>query len=77
MGTQWHGMGRKMMVLDVFRDSIKRSTEILSKYDINLYDLIMNGDESTFEQTIPSFIGIASIQVRNLIAICNFLLIFC
>ncbi|CAL1537406.1 unnamed protein product [Lymnaea stagnalis] len=63
MGTQWHGMGRKMMELDIFRESIQRSTQILSRYDINLYDLIMNGDESTFEKTIPSFIGIASIQV--------------
>ncbi|XP_055874982.1 fatty acid synthase-like [Biomphalaria glabrata] len=63
MGTQWHGMGRKMMELDVFRESIMRSTQTLSRYDINLYDLIMNGNETTFEKTIPSFIGIASIQV--------------
>ena len=63
MGTQWHGMGRKMMELDIFRQSIQRSSKTLSQYDIDLYDLIMNGDETTFDQTIPSFIGIASIQV--------------
>ncbi|GFO47692.1 fatty acid synthase-like [Plakobranchus ocellatus] len=63
MGTQWHGMGRKMMELDIFRESILRSTKTLSQYNLNLYELIMNGDETTFDQTIPSFIGIASIQI--------------
>ncbi|RUS90834.1 hypothetical protein EGW08_001453, partial [Elysia chlorotica] len=63
MGTQWHGMGRKMMELDIFRQSIQRSSKTLSQYNVDLYDLIMNGDETTFDQTIPSFIGIASIQV--------------
>lgn len=63
MGTQWHGMGRKMMELDIFRQSIQKSSKTLSQYGIDLYDLIMNGDETTFDQTIPSFIGIASIQV--------------
>lgn len=63
MGCQWHGMGRKMMQLSVFHDSILKSAKALSRYDIDLYDLIMNGNEDTFEQTIPSFIGITSIQV--------------
>ncbi|XP_005094185.1 fatty acid synthase [Aplysia californica] len=63
MGTQWHGMARKMMEIEVFRESILRSTKTLSQYDLNLYELLMNGDETTFDQTIPSFIGIASIQV--------------
>lgn len=65
MGTQWHAMGRKMMELDVFHESIIKSSKTLSRYNIDLYDLIINGDETTFDQTIPSFIGIASMQVRQ------------
>lgn len=63
MGTQWHGMGRKMMELQAFKESILRSSKTLSEFGVDLYDMIMNGDESTFDQTIASFIGIASIQV--------------
>ena len=63
MGTQWHGMGRKMMELQVFRESMQRSSKTLSELGIDLYDMVMNGDETIFDQTIPSFIGIASIQV--------------
>ena len=62
MGTQWHGMGRNMMALDVFKESILRSDAVLKPY-LNLYELMMNGDENTFENTINTFTCIAAIQV--------------
>lgn len=63
MGTQWHGMGRDMMVFDVFRDSILRSDTVLSAHGVNLHDLIMTAEEAAFEDTVNSFICIAAIQV--------------
>ncbi|XP_060583977.1 fatty acid synthase-like [Ruditapes philippinarum] len=63
MGTQWHGMGRKMMEIDTFKSSILRSDAVLKPYNLNLFDMLMNGDESTFEDTVNSFVGIAAIQV--------------
>ncbi|XP_062589750.1 fatty acid synthase-like [Saccostrea cucullata] len=63
MGTQWHGMGRDMMVIDVFRNSILKSDVVLSVYGVKLYDLMMNAEESAFENTVNSFICIAAIQV--------------
>lgn len=66
MGTQWHGMGRDMMVFDVFRDSIMKSDAVLSTYGVSLYDLIMTAEESVFENTVNSFICIAAIQVLKL-----------
>ncbi|WAQ95725.1 FAS-like protein [Mya arenaria] len=63
MGTQWHGMGRKMMDIDIFRESILRSDKVLQSCGVKLYSLLMNGDESTFENTVNSFVGIAAIQV--------------
>ena len=63
MGTQWHGMGRDLMQLDVFRDSILKSDATLKQHGIQLYDLIMTGEETAFEQTLNSFVGIAAIQV--------------
>ncbi|XP_041363356.1 fatty acid synthase-like [Gigantopelta aegis] len=63
MGTQWLGMGRQMMKLDAFRHSILKCEAYLRPHGIMLFDLLMNGDENTFENTIHSFVGIAAIQV--------------
>ena len=63
MGTQWHGMGRDLMQLDTFKQSIMRSDAILRQHGLQLYDMLMNGDQSTFNQTLNSFVGIAAIQV--------------
>ena len=63
MGTQWHGMGRDLMQLDVFRQSIMESDAVLQPYGLRLYDLLMTGDEDAFNDTLNSFIGIAAIQV--------------
>jgi fatty acid synthase len=63
MGTQWPNMGRDLMALDVFRQSITRSNAVLERFDIHLYDLLMDAKEDSFVNTINSFIGIAAIQV--------------
>lgn len=63
MGSQWHGMGKKMMQLQEFKNSILRTNKYLIPYNVDMYDLIMNGDEKTFDETIPSFVGITTIQV--------------
>ena len=63
MGTQWGGMGRDCMQLEVFYKSIMNSEQALKPYGISIYDLIMNGDTATFENTLNSFVGIAAIQV--------------
>lgn len=57
-------MGRKMMENEVFRQSIMKSDEVLKPYNINLYDMLMEGEEATFENTVNSFVGIAAIQVE-------------
>lgn len=63
MGTQWHGMGRELMQVDAFKQSILRSDAVLSRHGLKLFDMLMNGDEHTYENTLNSFVGIAAIQV--------------
>ncbi|XP_050392804.2 fatty acid synthase [Patella vulgata] len=63
MGTQWFGMGKTMMELEIFKRSILQSDAVLKQHGINLHDLIMHGDDKTFENTLHSFVGIAAIQV--------------
>ena len=74
MGTQWHGMGRDLMQLRVFKQSIMRSDAILRQHDLQLYDMLMNGDERTFNETLNSFVGIAAIQVGSSRALFNIVL---
>ncbi|XP_060080138.1 fatty acid synthase-like [Ylistrum balloti] len=63
MGTQWHGMGRQMMKMELFKNSIMKSDAVLRPYGLCLYDLLMKGEESVFEDTLNSFVAIAAIQV--------------
>ena len=67
MGTQWTHMGRDLMTLDCFRESIMRSDTVLRPYGIQLCDLLMDSKEDTFNDTVNSFVGIASIQVLYLL----------
>lgn len=54
-----------MMAIGVFRESIMKMDAVLKPY-LNLYDLIMNADESAYDNTINTFTLIAAIQVTNL-----------
>ncbi|ELU07161.1 hypothetical protein CAPTEDRAFT_216526 [Capitella teleta] len=63
MGSQWLGMGRDLMNIETFKTSILHSNEVLSKYNSELYDMLMNGDESTFNSTLNSLVSIVAIQV--------------
>ena len=63
MGSQWPGMGKKMMDIDVFRNSILKLDVILKPYGVNLFDCIMSPDEETFKSIVNAFVCIIAIQV--------------
>jgi fatty acid synthase len=63
MGTQWSGMGRDLMGLKLFRQSIERSSVILKKYNIDLFQLILSSIPSDLDKPVNSFVTIAAIQV--------------
>jgi len=65
MGTQWPHMGRDLMTLDCFRESIMRSDALLRPYGVHLSDLLMDSKDDTFNNTINSFVGIAAIQASH------------
>ena len=56
-------MGRDLMTLNCFRESIMRSDSTLRPYGINLLDLLMDSKEDTFKDTVSSFVSIVGIQV--------------
>ncbi|PSN28987.1 Fatty acid synthase [Blattella germanica] len=63
MGTQWAGMGKDLMQLEVFERGIRKCAAALEPEGINLYDIIMSSDDSTFDNVLNSFVSIAAVQV--------------
>lgn len=63
MGSQWPGMAKSLMELDVFKNSIKKCSDALKPHGVNLEDIICNGTEATFDNVLNSFISIAAVQV--------------
>ncbi|XP_018417291.1 PREDICTED: fatty acid synthase [Nanorana parkeri] len=66
MGTQWKGMGHSLMNLDMFRESILRSDEALKGTGLKVSKLLLNADDSTFEDTVHAFVGLAAIQIAQI-----------
>lgn len=72
MGTQWPGMAKDLMQIEIFRKSIKKSEEILKPYVPDLMDILNNEVRSDVSlkynanadrKIIPAFVSIAAVQV--------------
>ncbi|CAL1296657.1 unnamed protein product [Larinioides sclopetarius] len=65
MGTQWPGMAKQLMELEIFARSMRISAEILKPYGLDLIDIVTNGakKESKERNIIPALVSIASIQI--------------
>ncbi|KAJ8943746.1 hypothetical protein NQ318_011957 [Aromia moschata] len=63
MGAQWPGMARDLMQLEAFKNSIRKSSNVLKPHGVNLEDILINGTETTFDNILNSFISIAAMQV--------------
>ena len=58
-------MAKDMMCIEPFHQSILKSSTYLEQFGLNLYQLLMTDDASTFNNTINSFVCIAAVQVRT------------
>lgn len=63
MGSQWTGMATSLMQIDSFRETIHKCHEILKPYGLDLINIVTSTDETTFDNIINSFVGIAAIQI--------------
>lgn len=63
MGTQWSGMGKDMMTIEIFHKSIKQSAEILKPFEVELMSLILKSSPDDFSNVLNSFVTIVAIQV--------------
>jgi fatty acid synthase len=60
VGSQWSGIGQELLTMDVFRQSILRSVEVLRPLGINLLDLIQERQQ---QRTLASFVAITAVQI--------------
>lgn len=63
MGSQWPAMGKSLMKIPIFENSIKKSHDILQTKGMNLIEIITKDDSKMFDNILNSFVGIAAIQV--------------
>lgn len=63
MGTQWMGMGRALMQIEQFRNSIFCCVAALKPYGFNVYEVLMNASETTFQSPLNSAVCVIAIQV--------------
>ncbi|XP_011499008.1 PREDICTED: fatty acid synthase [Ceratosolen solmsi marchali] len=63
MGSQWPGMGKELLVIPTFAESMRRCAGALKPCGVDLMSLILNGNDETFGDVLNSFVTIAAIQV--------------
>lgn len=63
MGSQWPGMGKELMCIPAFANSIRQCAEVLKPLGINILDLILNGTKETFDNVLNSYVTIVAIEV--------------
>ncbi|XP_063406377.1 fatty acid synthase-like [Mytilus trossulus] len=63
MGTQWCGMGKQMMDIPLFKESILRSETVLDPYGVKLCLILTSGLENYFNDALNCFVCIAAIQI--------------
>lgn len=63
IGSQWAGMGRELIRVPLFLESIRRCAEPLKKHGIDLLHVLTQEDDSAFDNVINTFVSIAAVQV--------------
>ncbi|RVE53445.1 hypothetical protein evm_002015, partial [Chilo suppressalis] len=63
MGSQWAGMGTKLMRIPTFAAAIERCQRALEPKGVDLVHIITSTDKKIFDNILHSFVGIAAIQI--------------
>ncbi|XP_070505893.1 fatty acid synthase-like isoform X1 [Chironomus tepperi] len=63
IGSQWLEMGRDLLKIPLFAQSIEKCHDILMNKGINLKNIITSSDEDTFSNVLHSYVGIVTIEI--------------
>lgn len=64
MGSQWTGMGKSLMKLSIFNESILKSHNVLKQFKIDLVKIITDSDSKKLNNPVNCFVGIVAMQVN-------------
>ncbi|KAG7203848.1 hypothetical protein KM043_017902 [Ampulex compressa] len=63
MGSQWSGMGEKLLKFPIFAEAIQKCDSILKPRGLNIYDILTSKRKDVFDNILNSFVGIAAVQI--------------
>lgn len=63
MGSQWNGMGKSLMELPLFKQTIIKCHDVLVPLGVDLISIITSDDPTVFDSVLNAFVGIAAIQI--------------
>lgn len=66
MGSQWPCMANDLMKLEVFEKAINKCADALRPHGVDLLNILLKSDDSTFDNVLNSFVSIAAVQVSCL-----------
>ncbi|KAH0550507.1 hypothetical protein KQX54_019824 [Cotesia glomerata] len=63
IGSQWPSMGTAFLRFPIFAQAIKKCDAVLKPRGVDIYDILTNPNESTFDNDVNSYVGIAAVQI--------------
>ena len=63
MGSQWMGMGKSLLKLPLFADTVAKCDLVLRKKNIDIYHILTSDDPTLFDDIVNAFVGIITVQV--------------
>jgi fatty acid synthase, animal type len=67
MGSQWAGMGQKLMAIPLFDKSLRESSETLREFGLDVYGMLQNSDPEQYQKnTLNCMLAITSIQASDI-----------
>lgn len=63
MASQWPQMGKDLLNIPIFKETIERCHKILQLKDLDLFNIITTDNTNIFENILNSFVGIGSMQI--------------
>lgn len=63
MGSQWCTMGKSLMDIPIFANTINKCHDVLTPKGVNLKEILTSSDPTTFNNILHAFIGISAVQI--------------
>ncbi|XP_011685782.1 PREDICTED: fatty acid synthase-like [Wasmannia auropunctata] len=63
LGSQWSGMGQKLLKFQIFANAIRMCDTVLKPYGVSVTDILTRKDKKVFKNALYTFLGIVAVQV--------------